>query len=208
MDFKIAGTPDGITGFQLDLKIAGISIDLMYEAMLKNKTSRLSILDTMNACIPAARDEVSPNAPRMEVIKINPEKIGALIGPGGKVIRGLTAEYDVQIDIEDDGSVKVFGANKEIIDAGVNAIMGIVAEVEIGRIYRGKVMTVKDFGAFVEVLPGQDGLLHISEMADYRVESVSDICSEGDVVSVKVIDIDDRGRIRLSRRAALAEMDS
>ena len=175
--------------------------------MLRNKSQRMQILENMAACIPAAREQLSPNAPQVEVIKINPDKIGALIGPGGKVIRGICADYDVQIDIDDDGSVKIFGANRTILDAGIAAVEGVVAEVEVGRIYRGKVQAVKDFGAFVEVLPGQDGLLHISEMADYRVEKVADICAVGDVVTVKVIDIDERGRVRLSRRAALAEMD-
>jgi polyribonucleotide nucleotidyltransferase len=206
MDFKVAGTPEGITGFQLDLKIAGISIDLLYEAMLKNKTSRLKILEEMAKCISEPRAELSPYAPQIRQLKINAEKIGAVIGPGGKVIRQMTADYNVQIDIEEDGTVNVYATNGDDMAKAVHAIESITAEVEIGQIYHGEVKTVRDFGAFVEVIPGQDGLLHISEMADYRVEKVEDICKEGDKVTVKVIDIDDRGRIRLSRRAALEEI--
>jgi polyribonucleotide nucleotidyltransferase len=205
MDFKVAGTPDGITGFQLDLKIDGISIDLMYEALLRNKTSRLAILDAMGSCIATPREELNPNAPQIHTLKINPEKIGALIGPGGKVIRGLTSEYNCSIDIEDDGTVKVFTSDGDTLKAVLREIDGIVAEAEIGRIYNGTVRACKDFGAFVEILPGQDGLLHISEMADYRVKAVTDVCKEGDEIEVKVIDIDERGRIRLSRKAILAE---
>jgi polyribonucleotide nucleotidyltransferase len=206
MDFKVAGTPDGITGFQLDLKIPGISIDLMYDAMLRNKTHRLAILDSMNACLAAPREEVSKYAPQMHVMKINPDKIGALIGPGGKVIKGITEEHGVDINIEDDGTVQIFARNGMQLAAGVEACGSIVAEVEIGKIYHGEVKTVKDFGAFVEVLPGQDGLLHISELADHRVKSVEDIVKMGEIVPVKVLDVDDRGRIRLSRRAALEEL--
>ncbi len=207
MDFKIAGTTDGITGFQLDLKIAGISIDLMYEAMLRNKTARLDILKTMTECIASPRDEINRFAPRIETIKIKPDKIGALIGPGGKTIRGITDEYGVEIDIEDDGSVRIYANDGDKMAKALEAVGAIVAEVEIGKIYHGLVKSVKDFGAFVEVLPGQEGLVHISELADYRVGKVEDICSNGDKVSVKVIDIDEKGRIRLSRRAALSEME-
>ena len=208
MDFKVAGTADGITGFQLDLKIAGISIDLMYEAMLKNKKSRLAILDKMNLCIPTHRSSTNPLAPKIHGLKINPEKIGSLIGPGGKTIRGITDTYKVQIDIDDDGSVNVFALNDENLKDALAVIDSLVAEVEIGKIYHGLVKSVKEFGAFVEVLPGQEGLLHISELADYRVQKVEDICSIGDKVTVKVIEMDDRGRIRLSRKAALSEMDA
>ncbi|MFM1550459.1 MAG: polyribonucleotide nucleotidyltransferase [Lentisphaeria bacterium] len=206
MDFKVAGTTEGITGFQLDLKIPGISIDLMYEAMLKNKTSRFKILESMAACIAEPRPELSPYAPQIEQLKINPEKIGAIIGPGGKTIRQITEDNNVQIDVEQDGAVNIYATNGEDMASAVHAINSLTAEVEIGAIYRGEVKTVREFGAFVEVISGQDGLLHISEMADYRVEKVEDICKEGDKVTVKVIDIDDRGRIRLSRRAALEEI--
>jgi polyribonucleotide nucleotidyltransferase len=206
MDFKVAGTPDGITGFQLDLKIPGISIDLMYEAMLRNKTARMDILAVMNACLSAPREEISKYAPQMHVMKINPEKIGALIGPGGKVIKGITEEHGVDINIEDDGTVQIFARNGMQLAAGIAACEEIVAEVEIGKIYHGEVKTIKDFGAFVECIPGQDGLLHISELANHRVRSVEDIVKLGEIIPVKVLDIDDRGRIRLSRRAALEEL--
>lgn len=206
MDFKVCGTRDGITGFQLDLKLPGIPIDLLCEGMERNRVARLKILDVIENCISAPRAEVSPRAPRMEVVKINPEKIGALIGPGGKNIRAITEETGASIDVGEDGSVKIMAADLEKLTAAKNRILGSTAEAEIGKIYRGKVVTLRDFGAFVEILPGVDGLLHISEMADYRVNKVTDICTEGDFVSVKVIDIDNAGKIRLSRKAALKEM--
>ncbi len=207
MDFKVAGTTSGITGFQLDLKIPGLDIDSMYQAMLQNREARTKILDLMNTCIATHREEVSEHAPKLKTLKINPEKIGALIGPGGKVIRDITDRTGAKIDIRDDGSVHIFAPDKTAMDTALHEVESVVAEAEIGKIYRGEVKTVKDFGAFVEILPGQDGLLHISEMADYRVDKVEDICNVGDQVTVKVLDIDDRGRIRLSRKAALAELD-
>ncbi len=206
MDFKLAGTHKGITGFQLDLKIAGLDLDGMYEAMLQNKEARAKIHEIMGACISAPRAELSKYAPQVYTVKINPEKIGALIGPGGKVIRGITERTGAQINIEDDGSVHIFTTSAEMLAATRAEIDGVVAEVEIGKIYRGVVKTIKDFGAFVEILPGQDGLLHISEMADYRVQKVEDICQVGDTVTVKVVDVDQRGRIRLSRKEALQEI--
>ena len=206
MDFKVCGTRQGITGFQLDLKLPGIAIDLLCEGMERNRIARLKILDVMENCIAAPRAEISERAPRMEVIKINPEKIGALIGPGGKNIRAITEETQATIDVDDDGNVKIMAADKAHLEMAKERVLGSTAEAEIGKIYRGKVVTVRDFGAFVEILPGVDGLLHISEMADYRVNKVTDICQEGDYVSVKVIDIDQSGKIRLSRKAALKEM--
>ncbi len=205
MDFKVAGTRQGITGFQLDLKIAGLDLAAMDKAMRQNREARMKILDLMAACIAEPRPQLSPYAPQITTVKINPEKIGALIGPGGKVIRGITERTGTEIDIQDDGSVNIFALNAEAMEAARREIDGVTAEAQIGRIYKGEVKTIRDFGAFVEILPGQDGLLHISEMANYRVEKVEDICKVGDWVSVKVIDIDDRGRIRLSRRAALED---
>lgn len=207
MDFKVAGTRDGITGFQLDLKIAGVDIPSLFEAMQQNREARMQILDAMDAAIAEPRAEISRYAPKITTVKINPEKIGALIGPGGKVIRGITERTGAKIDIEEDGSVNVFAADSDTMDAAVKEIKAVTEEAEIGKIYRGEVKTVRDFGAFVEILPGQDGLLHISEMADYRVDKVTDICNVGDWVTVKVIDVDDRGRIRLSRKEALDEME-
>ncbi len=206
MDFKVCGTRDGITGFQLDLKLPGIPIDLLCEGMERNKIARMTILDVIEKCIPAPRAEISPNAPRMEVVRINPDKIGALIGPGGKNIKAITDETGAAIDIAEDGTVKIMAQDKEHLEMAKERVLGATAEAEIGKIYRGKVVSVKDFGAFVEILPGIDGLLHISEMADYRVREVSDICKEGDWVTVKVLDIDNSGKIRLSRKAALKEM--
>ncbi len=206
MDFKVCGTRDGITGFQLDLKLPGIPIDLLCEGMERDRVARLKILDVMEACIAAPRADISPRAPRLEVVQINPEKIGALIGPGGKNIRSITEETGASIDVDDSGCVKIMAANKEQLEAAKSRVLGSTAEAEIGKIYRGKVVTVRDFGAFVEILPGLDGLLHISEMADYRVNKVTDICEEGQFVTVKVIDIDQTGKIRLSRKAALKEM--
>ncbi len=206
MDFKVAGTEKGITGYQLDLKIAGLDIEGMYQAMLRNKAARAKIRAIMAAAIAKPREELSPNAPQVCTVKINPEKIGALIGPGGKNIRGIQERTGAQINVEEDGTVRVFVNNKEAMDQAKYEIEALTGEVEIGKIYQGTVKTVKDFGAFVEILPGQEGMVHISELADYRVKSVEDICKVGDQITVKVIDIDDRGRVRLSRKAALADM--
>jgi len=206
MDFKVAGTAKGITGFQLDLKIAGLTVEEMYQAMLKNRAAREKIRATMAACIAAPRKEMSPYAPKIFTLKINPERIGALIGPGGKVIKGICELTGASIDVEDDGTVNIFAANGDAMAVARREVEAVTAEVEIGRIYRGTVKSIKEFGAFVEVLPGQEGMVHISELADYRVRSVEEICKLGDQITVKVIDIDDRGRVRLSRKAALAEM--
>ncbi len=206
MDFKVCGTRDGITGFQLDLKLPGIPIDLLCEGMERDRIARLKILDVIEACIAKPRAEISPRAPRLDVVKINPEKIGALIGPGGKNIRAITDDTGASIDVAEDGTVKIMASNLDQLNAAKDRVLASTAEAEIGKVYRGKVVTVRDFGAFVEILPGMDGLLHISEMADYRVNKVTDICNEGDFVTVKVIDIDSTGKIRLSRKAALKEM--
>ncbi len=205
MDFKVAGTTKGITGFQLDLKIAGLDIEGMYQAMLRNKAAREKIRAVMKACIAEPRKQLSKYAPQMCAMKINPEKIGALIGPGGKNIRGITDMTGAQIDVDDDGNVKIYANNAEAMDKAKYMVEGFTGEAEIGKTYRGLVKTIKDFGAFVEILPGQEGMVHISELADYRVKNVEEICKVGDEITVKVIDIDDRGRIRLSRKAALSD---
>ena len=207
MDFKVCGTDDGITGFQLDLKLPGVSIDLMARAMEQNKRARTKILGVIRDCMPAPRAELSPNAPQMAKMKINPDKIGALIGTGGKNIKEITESTKSEVNIEDDGTVTILARNKTVLDEVKRKVESYTSEAEIGKIYRGLVKTVRDFGAFVEILPGQDGLLHISEMANYRVKDVSDICKEGDYVTVKVIDIDRTGKIRLSRKAALEDLD-
>lgn len=206
MDFKVCGTRNGVTGFQLDLKLPGVSIDLLCRGMAQIKETRLNILDVIEACLPAPRPEISKNAPQMETMRINPGKIGALIGPGGKKIKEITEATGASIEIEDSGEVKILARDRVALDNAKNRILEVTAEAEIGKIYRGKVVALKDFGAFIEIFPGQEGLLHISEMANYRVNQVSDICKEGDFVSVKVIDVDNSGKIRLSRKAALVEM--
>jgi len=208
MDFKVVGTREGITSFQVDLKINGLNWDQVTGAFEMARTGRLQILDYMQTVIAAPRKEMSIHAPRVEVVKIDPEKIGALIGPGGKVIRGITETYGVQIDVEEDGTVSIFSADGEAMKGALNVVSGITAEAEIGKIYEGTVKTIRDFGAFVEILPGKDGLVHISELADFRVGSVEDICKEGDVMAVKVLDVDRDGKIRLSRKAAMAEKDA
>ena len=206
MDFKIASTRDGITGFQLDLKIAGLDLAGMAEAMEINKRARMKILDIMDAVIREPRTEMSQHAPKIHSVRINPEKIGALIGPGGKNIKGITERTGAQIDIHDDGTVNIFACNATVLAQAVQEVLAVTAEAEIGKIYKGVVKTIKDFGAFVEILPGMEGLVHISELADCRVNRVEDICKVGDSIVVKCIEIDDRGRVRLSRRQALAEI--
>jgi polyribonucleotide nucleotidyltransferase len=207
MDCKIAGTEKGITGFQLDLKLKGIPFALMVETVEKARIARLHILAEMAKTLPAARTELSKYAPRIEVIRINPEKIGALIGPGGKNIKRLVEESGCEINIEDDGTVNIFSVSAEGMKIARDAINGMTAEAEIGKIYRGKVVTVKEFGAFVEFLPGKDGLVHISELANFRVKKTEDIVKIGDEISVKCLGVDEKGRVKLSRRAAMEERD-
>ena len=208
MDFKVAGTRQGITGFQVDLKIQGLTFELMRQAFLQARVARMQILDIMAKALPAPRAELSKYAPRMETLRIPPDKIGLLIGPGGKTIKKITEETGCKIDIEDDGSVFVFSTNSEGMARAREIITGMTAEIEVGKIYRGKVVTIKEFGAFVEVLPGKDGLVHISELADFRVRQVEDVCKMGDEIWVKCIGVDEKGRVRLSRKAALAEKDA
>src|SRR5438270_1049447 len=207
MDCKIAGTEKGITGFQLDLKLRGIPHGLMTEAVEKARVARMHILAEMAKTLGAPRKELSKYAPRIETIKINPEKIGALIGPGGKNIKRLVEESGCEINIEDDGTVNIFSVSAEGMKIARDAITGMTAEAEIGKVYRGKVVTIKDFGAFVEFLPGRDGLVHISELANFRVKQTEDIVKVGDEIWVKCLGVDEKGRVRLSRRAAMAERD-
>src|SRR5436190_23693394 len=208
MDCKIAGTEKGITGFQLDLKLKGIPANLMTETIEKARIARLAILGEMAKTIAEPRKEISKYAPRIETIKINPEKIGALIGPGGKNIKKLVEESGCEINIEDDGTVNIYSVSEEGMKIARDAIAGMTAEAEIGKIYRGKVVTIKDFGAFVEFLPGKDGLVHISELANFRVKQTEDIVKMGDEIWVKCLGVDEKGRVRLSRRAAMAERDA
>jgi len=208
MDFKVAGTRDGITGFQVDLKIQGLTWDLVAGAFESARAARLKILDFMEHVLPAPRTEMSPHAPRIQLIKIPVDKIGELIGPGGKNIRRITEISGAQIDIEEDGTVSIFASNPQSMETAVREVGMITAEPEEGRLYDGVVTGVKEFGAFVEILPGREGLVHISEMADRRVKSVDEICKVGDRMWVKCIGVDERGRIKLSRREALREKDA
>ncbi len=203
MDFKVVGTRKGITGFQVDLKVHGLNWDQVTEAFEIARKGRNDILDHMEGVLPAPRAELAASAPRITTIKIDPEKIGALIGPGGKNIRAITDGTGAQIDIEEDGTVNIFAVDAEAMDAAVSGVNACTAEIEIGKTYEGKVITVKDFGAFVECMPGKEGLVHISEMANERIDSVDSICKPGDAMRVKCIDIDNQGRVRLSRKAAL-----
>ncbi|MFC1498066.1 polyribonucleotide nucleotidyltransferase [Verrucomicrobiota bacterium] len=208
MDFKVAGTRDGITGFQVDLKIRGLAWDLVEGAFEKARIARNQLLDFIGTVIGEPRSDLSEYAPRIEQIKIPADKIGELIGPGGKNIRRITELSGAQIDIEDDGTVCIFSASKESLDIALNEVGMITAEAEEGVLYNGTVTGIKDFGAFVEILPGKDGLVHISELADCRVNAVNDICKVGDPMCVKCIGIDDRGRIKLSRKQAMQEKDA
>ena len=205
MDFKLCGTASGVTGYQLDLKLPGISQKVLAEAIHRAKEARLKILEIMRATIDQPRPELSKYAPRIETIKINPEKIGALIGPGGKTIKGIVAETGAEINIEDDGSVHIYATNGESMARAKEIIGGMTREIEIGATYQGRVVSTKEFGAFVEVFPGKDGLVHISELADFRVKRTEDVAKVGDIIWVKCIGIDDKGRVKLSRKAALKE---
>ena len=207
MDCKIAGTEKGITGFQLDLKLKGLPHSIMEIAVEKARIARLAILAEMAKTIAEPRKEISKYAPRITTLKINPEKIGAIIGPGGKNIKRLVEESGCEIDIEDDGTVNIFSVSAEGMKIAVDAIAGSTAEAEIGKIYRGKVVTVKEFGAFVEFLPGKDGLVHISELANFRVKKTEDIVKVGDDITVKCLGVDEKGRVRLSRKAAMEDRD-
>lgn len=207
MDFKISGSREGITGFQLDLKIQGLPLSIAREAIMRLREARCNILDQMAACIAAPREELNSNAPRIHQVKIDPEKIGMLIGPGGKNIKRIVDITGAQIDIHDDDSgwVSVYATTKESMDRALQEIEMVAAEIEVGKIYKGIVRSVKDFGCFVECLPGKEGMVHVSELAETRVEKVEDVCNLGDVIEVKCVGIDDRGRVRLSRRAVICE---
>ena len=205
MDFKVAGTENGITALQMDIKIQGITKEIMQVALAQAKEARLHILEIMKGSMTGHREEVSTFAPRMIHIKINPEKIRDVIGKGGAVIRALTEETGCVIDIEDDGSITISSVNADAAQVAKKRIEDITAEVEVGRIYEGTVLRLLDFGAIVSLLPGKDGLLHISQIANERVNAVADYLKEGQVVKVKVIETDDKGRVRLSMKAIAAE---
>ena len=205
MDFKVAGTPTGVTGFQLDVKIGGVDTTILRGAIEQARQGRLWILEKMASVIAMPRAQLSTHAPRIITIRINPDKIREVIGPGGKVIRGIIEKTGANIDIEDDGRINIASADENAARAAIEIIRGITAEAEIGKIYRGKVKKITDFGAFVEIMPGTDGLVHISQIAEQRIKSVSDVLKEGEEVMVKVLEIDKQGRVKLSRREALRE---
>ena len=203
MDFKVAGTADGITALQMDIKIAGVTEDVLRQALKQALDARLTILDVITGVIPETRDDLSEYAPRMITIKIDPEKIGAVIGPGGKTIRGLQDRHDVRIDIQDDGEVFIGGANATSVSGAVEEIQAMTEEAEVGRIYTGKVRRIESYGVFVEFLPNKDGMVHISQLADRHVASTEDEVSIGDEIMVMVTDVDKSGKVRLSRQAVL-----
>ncbi len=205
MDFKVAGTPSGIAALQMDIKIEGITEQIMEIALEQALQARLHILGEMNQVIAESRETVSDNAPRFETMKVHPDKIRDIIGKGGATIRSITEETGASVDIDDDGTVKVYADDTSALQAAVDRILGITAEAEIGEIYEGTVVRIVDFGAFVNFLPGKDGLVHISQIAEERVNSVSDYLKEGEVVKVKCLDVDQRGRIKLSIKEAKAE---
>ena len=205
MDFKVAGTEKGVTALQMDIKIAGVSIDIMRSALQQAREARLIVLAKMREAIEKPRAELSPYAPRFVTIKIRPEKIREIIGPGGKVIRGIQEQTGTKIDVEDDGRVTVFSPDSASVQKAVGIIQDICREVELDRIYLGKVKKIVEFGAFVEVIPNTEGLLHISQIAESRIRTVQDVLTEGDEVLVKVIEIDGNGKMRLSRKMALRD---
>jgi polyribonucleotide nucleotidyltransferase len=205
MDFKIAGSQRGITGIQLDLKIDGISAEIIRGTLTQARDARRELLKTMLSTIRRPRADIAPTAPRILITKIDPEKIGLLIGPGGKTIREMQETTGTQIDVTDDGTVTIAGPDKEGAESALARIEAMTEEIKVGRIYVGKVNSIKDFGAFVEIAPGKDGLLHISELAEGYVKSVTDVCKIGDKLEVKVIAVDEQNRVKLSRKAVLAD---
>lgn len=206
MDFKVTGTLQGITAVQMDIKISGITLSLMKEALEQARQGRLHILGKMNATLSATRGAMSPFAPRILTLKIKQDKIREVIGPGGKVIRGITEKTGAKIEIDDSGLIQIASVDESAAQRAVEMINQIVEEVEVGRIYLGKVKTIADYGAFVELFPGTTGLCHISQLADHRVEKVLDVVSEGDMILVKALEVDRQGKIRLSRKEAVSEV--
>jgi len=205
MDFKVTGTEQGVTGLQMDIKIQGVTRQIMGQALQQAKEGRLSILNLMNKAIHQPRTSISDYAPKITTIEINPEKIREVIGPGGKVIRSIVAETGAKIEVEDSGKIIIASPDSKSVDRAIAMIKEIVQEVEVGQLYMGKVKKIMDFGAFVEVLPGTEGLIHISQLDHHHVKKVTDVLKEGDEVLVKVLEVDKQGKIRLSRKAALGQ---
>jgi polyribonucleotide nucleotidyltransferase len=205
MDFKLCGTSAGVTGFQLDLKLAGLPLAMLKDAIDRATTARQQILKFMASVMPKHRDKLSPYAPQIEMVKIPQDKIGLLIGPGGKTIKGICAETGAEVNVEDDGTVRIYANTGPAMARAKELISGLTGEIEVGKTYKGRVVSLKDFGAFVEIFPGRDGLVHISELAEGRVERVDDAVKMGDLIEVKCIGVDDKGRVKLSRKAVLRE---
>jgi polyribonucleotide nucleotidyltransferase len=204
MDFKVAGTSEGVTGLQMDIKTTGITYEIMRQAFAQAREGRLFILDKMNETIGAPRGELSPFAPRIITLKIDPEKIGALIGPGGKTIRGITESTGATIDVEDDGRVFIATADGEAAQKAVSMVEALTREIKVGDVFLGKVVRIMPFGAFVNLIPGKDGMVHVSELDDHRVENVEDVVKLGDEINVMVIAVEQgTGKVSLSRRAIL-----
>ncbi len=203
MDFKVAGTSEGITAFQMDIKIEGITLEIMREALNQAREARLYILEKMNAVLSEPEKSLSPYVPKIKMITVDTDKIGEIIGPGGKIIKGIIEETGAEINIEDDGTVTIASMEQSAIDKAEKKIRGIVEDVEVGKIYTGVVKKIMEYGAFVEILPGKEGLIHISKLDFKKTKNVTDVINEGDEIDVKVIKIDKFGRIDLSRRDAL-----
>jgi polyribonucleotide nucleotidyltransferase len=203
MDFKVAGTTNGITALQMDIKIEGITQEIMQLALKQAKEARLHILEVMDSAIAGPREEMSEYAPRIYKMKVDQDKIRDVIGKGGAMIRSITEASDTNIEIEDDGTIKIFATEKAKADIAIDRIKAVTANIEVGTVYNGKVMRIVDFGAFVEVLPGKEGLVHISQIAHDRVAKVTDFLKEGQMVDVKVMEIDRQNRVRLSIKELL-----
>ncbi len=208
MDFKVAGTREGITAFQMDIKITGITTEILKKALTQAREGRLFILDKMAETLKEPRTSLSPWAPRIESIQVRTDKIGDVIGPGGKIIKHIVEQTGAKIEIDDTGKVNIFSSSVESVEKAIEMIRNITQEAEINKIYRGTVKRIMDFGAFVEIFPGTDGLVHISQLAEGRVQNVRDVLKEGDQVMVKVLEIDKQGKIKLSRKEALDQSSS
>jgi polyribonucleotide nucleotidyltransferase len=205
MDFKVAGTRQGVTSIQMDIKIEGLTLEIMRDALQRAKKGRMHILDKMDAALPAQRGELSKWAPRITTMQINPEKIGEIIGPKGKTIRALQEETGTTISIEDSGIVTIASVSGEGAERARQRIADMTQEPEIGKIYEGPVKSTTTFGAFVEIMPGVEGLCHISELQEGRTEKTEDVVKKGEIIKVKLLSIDEKGKMRLSRKAAMAE---
>lgn len=205
MDFKVAGTKDGVTALQMDIKIGGVTPSLMRQALAQAKDGRLWILEKMESCLSSPRSQLAAYAPRITTLQIKQDKIREVIGPGGKVIRNIISECGVKVNVDDSGVVTIAAVDGASAQKATDMIMKLVEEVEVGKIYLGTVKKIVDFGAFVEILPNLDGLVHISQLAPHRVQSVADEISEGEQILVKVLEVDRQGKVRLSRKEAMAE---